>query len=95
MIRAGKKSKANKKNNAELKRIFEGLQITFCERCGNKFGLTFAHSLKRRFIQTDEQMKEVAVLCVPCHQFVERQPDMTAIIQSIISRRQDLSYQAA
>jgi hypothetical protein len=71
--RTRKTSKVNKwdKVRAELKKEFERLGVTCCEMCGGNFALSFAHSLKRRFITTDEQLREVALLCQACHTRVE------------------------
>lgn len=55
----------------KLKQKFERLGITRCELCFGTFGLSFAHSRKRRFIQTDEDWEEVALLCQPCHEKIE------------------------
>ncbi len=92
MNRLGKKSKANKKNNAELKQIFTKLGIDFCEICGCRFGLTWAHSRKRRFITTDEMMKHVALLCLPHHQEIERLPSLAMFqkVTEIIEKRDSL-----
>jgi hypothetical protein len=71
--RTRKISKVDKWNKvrAELKKEFERLGVTYCEMCGGSFALSFAHSLKRRFITTDEQLREVALLCQACHTQVE------------------------
>ena len=54
-----------------LRKQFEQQGITRCEICQGTFGLSFAHSKKRRFIQTDEEWMEVALLCQPCHEKIE------------------------
>lgn len=63
--------------------------ITRCELCGGTFGLSFAHSKKRRFIQTDEDWYEVALLCQKCHETVEfaGHEEMYRAIREIIERR--------
>jgi hypothetical protein len=88
-MKPGKKAKANAKNNRELKKIFENLGISWCEECGSTFHLTYAHSMKRRFIQTDQQMKEVALLCLNCHDRIEHLPhsEMYQKITEIIALR--------
>jgi hypothetical protein len=54
-----------------LKQRFESAGIVRCELCFSTFGIAFAHSKKRRFIQTDEDWEEVALLCQPCHEKIE------------------------
>ena len=65
--------RTNKWNSvrAELKGKFESMGVTRCELCYGTFGLSFAHSKKRRFIQTEEDWREVALLCQPCHEKIE------------------------
>lgn len=96
-IRPGRKTWANTKNNRELKKIFDALGIRSCEKCGSTFHLTWAHSRKRRFINSDEGMKEVALLCCACHEKLERLPhsEMFAEINRIIERRDLLQIEAA
>lgn len=90
MIKKGRKTKQWNKTRAELKKQFAEMNITFCENCGSTFGLSFAHSKKRRHIQGDE-IREVALLCVnPCHLEFEALPEseMNAKILEIISKRE-------
>jgi len=65
--------KTNKWNavRAELKKKFESMGVTRCEVCYGTFALSFAHSKKRRFLQTEEDWREVALLCQPCHEKIE------------------------
>lgn len=74
---------------AELKRTFEASGITRCEVCYGTFGLSFAHSKKRRFIQTEEDWREVALLCQPCHEKIEfsGHENMYEAIRKIIGGR--------
>lgn len=66
-----------------------------CERCGGTFGLAFAHSRKRRFIDTRELYFEVAALCQKCHQWTEygdkdnpgTHERMERLIKEIIAKR--------
>lgn len=83
--------KADKKNVRELKRIFEQMNITFCEICGTRDFLSFAHSRKRRFITDDAGMKEVALLCIADHEILERLPHelMFERITEIINKREE------
>lgn len=54
-----------------LKQSFATAGITRCEECGSDNFLSFAHSKKRRFITTREDLYDVALLCVPCHEKIE------------------------
>lgn len=73
----------------KLRMWFESRGITRCEICNGIFGLSFAHSKKRRFIQTDEDWMEVALLCQKCHERVEHSghEEMYKAITDIIKRR--------
>lgn len=67
----------------------------YCELCGDTFGLSLAHSRKRRLIDTKELYFEVAALCQTHHHWVEygsaTEPGtharMEKIIKEIIERR--------
>lgn len=85
----GKKTDKWNRTRAKLKRIFEAAGITRCEMCFGTFALGFAHSKKRRFIQTDEDWEEVALLCQPCHEKIEHSghDNMLAAVREIIRRR--------
>lgn len=89
----GRKTLANMKANARLKRKFEALGITRCElgyvNCTPDSFLTWAHGKKRRKLVGDELETCVILACQSCHQIIERmQPDaMLAIVQSVISER--------
>ena len=91
--RAGKKGKRWTKVRAELKREFLAMGVTACEGrwegCMGDDGLTFAHSLKRRHITTDAQMREVVCLCVICHDRIEVMGEerMSGIVRGIIAAR--------
>lgn len=80
-----------------LKREFERDGITRCERCGSGERLTPAHTLKRRHITSRPQMREVAILCVECHEFYELQGEakMSKAIRAIIAGRDERRLQAA
>jgi hypothetical protein len=80
-----------------LKAELERAGITRCERCGSDQMLTPAHSLKRRHITDRVQMREIALLCVPCHDHYELQGEakMYPAIRAIIARRPDLLTEAA
>jgi hypothetical protein len=54
----------------ELKKRFAGVGITFCELCGSRFGLGFAHRKRRR--NCDEaELHIAALLCTDCHHSVD------------------------
>ena len=74
----------------QIKKDFERLGVTRCEKCGAAYPLGFAHRYKRRFITTAEEMKTVALLCNPCHERIEfsGHENMYAAITEIIESRQ-------
>jgi hypothetical protein len=68
--------------------------IDYCEfgfpGCLKGIMLTPAHSRKRRKIENDEQLAEVAVCCIPCHRVLDEQmthADMEAAVKKAIARR--------
>lgn len=89
----GKKTLANMKANARLKRKFEALGITRCELnyidCTRNDFLTWAHGKKRRKLEGDELETCVILACQNCHQRIERMtPEgMLGIVQSVIAER--------
>lgn len=89
----GKKTLANMKANAQLKREFEAKGITTCElgyaNCTPDDFLSWAHGKKRRKLQADELTTCVILACINCHERIERMsPDgMLAIVQSVIAER--------
>lgn len=89
----GKKTLANMKANARLKREFEAKGMTTCElgypnRTRDDF-LSWAHGKKRRKLQGDELTTCVILACINCHEVIERMsPEgMLAIVQSVITER--------
>jgi len=85
--RAGKKTNQWTSARKKLKKIFEAKGITRCELCGSDFGLSFAHSKKRRFITTESDLMEVALLCVVHHEEIEYSGNMFNRITEIIESR--------
>lgn len=90
----GKKTLANMKANARLKKKFAALGITSCElryiNCtGNNF-LSWAHGKRRRFLIGDELETLCCLACVPCHQKLDRLPHEAtlAIVLSVIAERE-------
>lgn len=68
----------------------EGLGIMSCEMCHSSWLLDLAHSKKRRKIENEEELGEVALLCRKCHDFIEyklTQPEMEKVVKEIIERR--------
>lgn len=54
-----------------LKKRFESLGVTRCEKCSGTFALGFAHRLKRRFINCEVELQICALLCSKCHETIE------------------------
>lgn len=65
------------------------------EGCMVNDGLTFAHSLKRRHITTKTLMRQVALLCVVCHQRIEVMGEaaMCRIVRQLIEKRMFQFYE--
>ena len=92
-------SKTQTWNNirAKLKKEFEKNGVVTCELkwpgCWNDNALSFAHLDKRRYLK-EEELKEVVLLCVPCHQKVEYmpRPKMRFILQHAINDRSGWCY---
>lgn len=89
--KAGTKTKTWVEIRDMLKAKFFHAGITECELRLNKIcwkdnALSFAHSKKRRKM-TEDDIKEVALLCQPCHLEIEYKPEMENIIKGIIAAR--------
>ena len=41
------------------------------EGCTGGFMLTPAHSMKRRFIQTESDYREIGIACINCHRILD------------------------
>lgn len=82
----------------EVKPMLERAGITRCEfgyeGCWGGNGLTPAHSLKRRNITTPDQLKEVALACIVCHQLLDLMPEvlMTEKVKEAIANRACYSH---
>ncbi|MBS4027212.1 MAG: hypothetical protein KGZ58_01135 [Ignavibacteriales bacterium] len=89
MIRKGRKTTQWERIRRRLKIEFLAKGIVVCETCGGDFYLTFAHRFKRRFITDETELKQVALLCLNCHDRVERLPhiEMYDRITTIIENR--------
>jgi hypothetical protein len=64
----GKKTRKWDDVRRELKVEFEKMGVTRCEICGIGEWLSFAHRMKRRYIHTADELRFVALLCIPCHE---------------------------
>lgn len=60
---------------AKLKEEFYAKGIVTCELrwkgCWVNSALGFAHSKRRRFIKTDEELREVLLICQNCHMLLD------------------------
>lgn len=68
----------------------ERLGIMRCEMCHGSGILDLAHSKKRRKIEDEEEMGEVALLCRQCHDFIEYKlthEEMEKVVLGIIRNR--------
>jgi hypothetical protein len=89
----GRKTRANKKANAKLKKCFESMGITSCElgypNCTRDEFLSWAHGRKRRKLQGDELETLVILACLNCHNRIEAMSHegMLAIVCSVIVER--------
>ena len=92
-LKGGKKTAANKRANAKLKREFEKQGITSCELgylgCTRDEFLSWAHGKKRRKLEGDELETLVILACVNCHNRIEAMSHegMLAIVESVIVER--------
>lgn len=77
----GKHTDINKKANIRLKALFESKNITRCEICGSDNFLSFAHRKKRIEYRKHPELlsdfNEVILACVPCHQKIEYNKELT------------------
>lgn len=90
MKKRGKKTLAWETTRRKLKVAFEAAGITRCERCWSSFGLSFAHSLPRRFITTQAELEEVILACATCHQTIDlgSKERQHAMVLDTISKRE-------
>jgi hypothetical protein len=72
---------------------FQVAGITSCELgypgCFRNNFLSFAHSKKRRYITSQEELEEVCLACQKCHDDVEYsgRKNMYNTVRSVIARR--------
>lgn len=100
--RSGKKTTAWERTRRKLKVKFEAMGITSCEfnfpRCTPNDYLSFAHSLKRVDIKTQEQLEEVAVACFSCHSILDlnmTHEGMAEAVRTVIQQRSQREREAA
>lgn len=76
-----------------LKILFKGVGINSCElkldNCTGQMYPTFAHSLRRRFISTVDEMQTVILACINCHTKLDslELDETESIVTNIIKRR--------
>lgn len=55
--------------------------ITYCEKCGSDFGLSFAHFHKRIWYRSQPEklwdFNQVLLLCLRCHEKIEYDKELT------------------
>lgn len=80
----GKIGKINIDANRKLKELFADKGITRCELCGSDNYLSFAHRHKRIWYRGYPELlsdfNQVLLLCVPCHEKMEYNKDLTSKI---------------
>jgi hypothetical protein len=92
-LKGGKKTAANKRANAKLKREFEKQGITSCELgypgCTRDEFLSWAHGKKRRKLEGNELETLVILACINCHNRIEamNHEGMLAIVESVVAER--------
>jgi hypothetical protein len=88
-VKRGRKTREWDNARASIKKELSAKGITFCEMCGSTFGLTMAHRLKRRFITDKAELRKIALLCLECHDRIERLPhsEMFNVVTTIIENR--------
>ena len=90
-----KKVDEGKELRKELYAELEMQGINSCElrgrlgQCSGKMFPSLAHSLKRRHIKTDEEMREVIFCCIPEHEILEAMKpiDMYNLVREVITNR--------
>lgn len=77
----GKIGKRNINAVRKLKQMFMDKGITQCELCGSDNYLSFAHKHKRiwyrEFPELLSDFNQVLLLCVPCHERMEYDKELT------------------
>lgn len=87
-------SKKHKPWHRELSAYWQANPITYCEvrlkGCWGTYGLSPAHSRKRRKIETKEQYFEVVAACGFCHRFLDEKmshEEMEQTVKAVIQQR--------
>ncbi len=88
--------KTHNKWDREAKKWLSRLQIDYCEvrlkGCMGSFGLTPAHSKKRRKIRSAEAYAEIVAACAYCHPYLDQKmshEEMEATVKRIIRSRHE------
>jgi hypothetical protein len=91
---AGKKTHEWSKVRQDIYAELAEIGITSCEirneGCLGSFTLGLAHSLRRRFINTKEQLYETILACQKCHEYIDyklSKDECESLIKSIIDDR--------
>lgn len=93
MNRIGKRTKQRMAYNRRLKKMAEEKGIRSCELklegCLKTWALSWGHSKKSRFIVTEEDWLEAALVCPSCHAKQESLPHAEgyAMIMEAINKR--------
>lgn len=76
-MKIGKKALEWLQASDELEEIYLEKGITLCEMCGTDNFLSFAHRYKRNDPRCEHTFEGTLLLCVPCHQKIEYDRDLT------------------
>jgi hypothetical protein len=89
----GEKTDAWEMTREELKARFQAAGVTQCELqwkdCFKNNFLSFAHSKKRRYITSQEELEEVLLCCLNCHRILEYSPKMYETVREVIAKRKE------
>lgn len=87
-------SKLHRPWHRELAEHWKWNPIEYCEvrfpKCFGTYGLSPAHSRKRKDIKTKEQFFEVVAACESCHNKLDREmshEEMERVVKEIIANR--------
>lgn len=93
-LNVNKRAKLHKQWQRELSEYWQANPIETCEvrfeGCWGTYGLSPAHSRKRRKIENKEQFFEVVAACQFCHRTLDEkmsQDEMEQIVKTIIVNR--------
>lgn len=89
----GKRTLKRAEQNRELNKLPDSVkkhcELQISPNCTRTRLLTWAHSLKSRFILTDKDWQEAARACLPCHDVADsmKHSEMKALVLLAISKR--------